>query len=136
MSGQCTQSVRVRNNGLLGMNFDLTGRAGVVTVEHTKYGTDANGTRELWVSGNGGSNYAKVGSTFTTSSMALITASFTMNLTGTVRLQVRKIDGTTSRLNFDNIMVQNYAGTDGSMPPPTSGKKFLFDASLWLAKQQ
>lgn len=54
MSGQCTQSVRVRNNGLLGMNFDLTGRAaGVVTADHTKYGTDANGTWELWVSGNG-----------------------------------------------------------------------------------
>ena len=47
MSGQCIQSVRVRNNGLLGMNFDLTGRADVVTVDHAKYGTDANGIWEL-----------------------------------------------------------------------------------------
>ena len=111
------------------MNFDLTGGAGVVTVDHAKYGTDANGTWELWVSGNSGSTYAKVGSTVTTSSVALSTASFTVNLTGTVRLPVRKTDGTTSRLNFDNITVQSYAGTGGGTPPPTSGKKFLFDAS-------
>ena len=124
-----TQSARVRNSGLLGMNFDLTGGAGVVTVDHAKYGTDANSTWELWVSGNSGSTYAKVGSTITTSNVALSTASFTVNLTGTVRLQVRKTDGTTSRLNFDNITVQSYAGTGGGTPLPTGGKKFLFDAS-------
>lgn len=44
MSGQCLQSARVRSSGLLGMNFDLTSGAGVVTVDHAKYGTDANGT--------------------------------------------------------------------------------------------
>ena len=121
-----TQSARVRNSGLLGMNFDLTGGAGVVTVAHAKYGTDANGTWELWASSNSGSTYAKVGSTVTTSSTTLSTASFTVNLAGTVRLQVRKTDAGTNRLNFDNITVESYAG--GSTPPP-SGKKFLFDAS-------
>ena len=51
-----------------------------------------------------------------------------MNLTGTVRLQVRKTDAGTGRLNFDNITVESYAG--GTTPPPTGGgKKFLFDAS-------
>ena len=39
------QSARVRNSGLLGMNFDLTGGAGVVTVAHAKYGTDRKSTR-------------------------------------------------------------------------------------------
>ena len=120
-------SARVRNSGLLSMNFDLTGGAGVVTVAHAKYGTDANGTWELWASANSGSTYAKVGSTITTSSTALSTASFTVNLAGTVRLQVRKTDGSTGRLNFDNITVESYAG--GTTPPPsTGGKKFLFDA--------
>jgi hypothetical protein len=122
-----TQSARVRNNGLLGMNFDLSDGAGVVTVGHAKYGTDASGTWELWASGNSGSSYAKVGSTVTTSSTALQTASFTVNLAGTVRLQVRKTDGTTNRINFDNITVQSYGGT--TPPPTTGGKKFLFDAS-------
>ena len=128
------QSARVRNSGLLSMNFDLTGGAGIVTVAHAKYGSDASGTWELWASGNSGSSYAKVGSTITTSSTALSTASFTVNLTGTVRLQVRKTDGSTNRLSFDNITVESYAGTStgggGTTPPPsTGGKKFLFDAS-------
>ncbi len=128
-----SQSARVRNSGTLSMNFDLSGGAGVVTVGHALYGTDASGTWELWASANGGSSYAKVGSTITTSSTALSTASFTVNLAGTVRLQVRKTDGSTNRLNFDNITVESYAGTGsggGTTPPPsTGGKKFLFDAS-------
>ena len=123
-----TQSARVRNSGLLSMNFDLAGGAGVVTVAHAKYGTDASSTWELWASSNSGSTYAKVGSTITSSGTALSTASFTVNLTGTVRLQVRKTDGTANRVNFDNITVESYAG--GTTPPPsTGGKKFLFDAS-------
>ena len=118
-----TQSARVRNSGLLSMDFDLTGGAGVVTVDHAKYGTDASTTWELWASTNSGSTYAKVGSTVTTSGTALSTASFTVNLAGTVRLQVRKTDGTTNRVNFDNITVQSYSSTT-----TTGGKKFLFDA--------
>ena len=123
-----SQSARVRNSGSLSMNFDLTGGAGVVTVAHAVYGTDASGTWELWASANSGSSYAKVGSTITTSSTSLSTASFTVNLAGNVRLQVRKTDGSTDRVNFDNITVESYAG--GTTPPPsTGGKKFLFDAT-------
>ena len=123
-------SARVRNSGLLGMNFDLTGGAGVVTVDHAKYGTDASSTWELWASTNSGSSFAKVGSTITSSGTALSTASFTVNLAGTVRLQVRKTDGSTNRVSFDNITVQSYSGSTPPPPPPaTSGKKFLFDAS-------
>ncbi|WP_210518297.1 hydrolase [Hymenobacter terricola] len=120
-----TQSTRVRNSGSLSMNFDLTAGAGVVTVGHALYGTDASGTWELWASANSGSSYAKVGSTITTGSTALSTASFTVNLAGTVRLQVRKTDGSTNRLNFDNITVESYSGGGGG----TGGKKFLFDAT-------
>ena len=127
-----TWSARVRNSGSLSMNFDLTGGAGVVTVAHAVYGTDAAGTWELWASANSGSSYAKVGSTISSSSTSLSTASFTVNLAGTVRLQVRKTDGSTGRLNFDNITVESYAGTSGgggTPPPSTGGKKFLFDAT-------
>ena len=122
------QSARVRNSGSLSMNFDLTGGAGVVTVAHAKYGTDAATTWELWASANSGSSYAKVGSTITTSSTSLSTASFTVNLAGNVRLQVRKTDGSTDRVNFDNITVESYSGGT-TLPPSTGGKKFLFDAT-------
>ena len=122
-----TWSARVRNSGLLSMDFDLTGGAGVVTVDHGKYGTDANSTWELWASSNSGSSYAKVGSTITSSSSSLSTASFTVNIAGNVRLQIRKTDATTSRVNFDNITIQSYASGGGG--GGTGGKKFLFDAS-------
>jgi hypothetical protein len=72
-----------------------------------------------------------VGSTITSSSTALSTASFTVNLSGTVRLQIRKTSGGTSRLNFDNVTVEQYGSTDGGgpTPPSTGSKKFLFDGS-------
>jgi len=125
-----SQSARVRNSGTLSMNFDLSGGVGAVTVGHARYGTDASGTWELWASANGGSSYAKVGSTITSSTTTLSTASFAVNMAGAVRLQVRKTDGSTNRLNFDNITVESYAGTGGNTPAPsTGGKKFLFDAS-------
>ncbi len=71
-----SQSARVRNSGTLTMNFNLSSGAGVVTLDHALYGSDASGTWELWASGNGGSSFAKVGSTVSTSSTALKTASF------------------------------------------------------------
>ncbi|MBO2008692.1 hydrolase [Hymenobacter negativus] len=122
-------SARVRNSGSLSMNVDLTGGAGMVTIAHAKYGTDASSTWELWASTNSGSSYAKVGSTISTSSTALSIASFTVNLAGTVRLQVRKTDGSTNRINFDNIAVETYGGTGGNPGGGTGGKKFLFDAT-------
>lgn len=123
-----TQSARVRNVGKLTMNFNTTAGAGVVTVQHAVYSTDASSTWELWASTNSGSTYTKVGSTITTSSTSLQTASFTANLAGTVRLQIRKISGGTNRINFDNITIEQYGG--GGTPPPTgTGKKFLFDGS-------
>ena len=124
-----SQSARVRNSGTLTMNFDLPSGAGTVTLGHARYGSDAAGTWELWASTNGGSSFSKVGSTITSSSTALSTASFAVNLAGSVRLQVRKTDGGSGRLNFDNLTVQTYGGTGGGGGTTTGGKKFLFDAS-------
>ena len=123
-----SQSARVRNSGTLTMNFDTPAGVGTVTLDHAKYGSDGAGTWELWASANGGSSFAKIGSTVTSSSTALTTASFAVNLAGSVRLQVRKTDGGTNRLNFDNLTVQTYASTGGGSHTST-GKKFLYDGS-------
>jgi len=123
-----SQSARIRNTGSLTMNFNTTAGVGAVTVQHAVYGTDGSSQWELWASTNSGSSYAKVGSTITSSSTALGTASFTVNLSGSVRLQVRKTAGGTNRLNLDNITVQQYGGST-TPPPTTGGKKFLFDAT-------
>ncbi len=120
------QSVRVRNTGTVAMNFDTPAGAGQVTVQHATYGTDGASQWELWASHNGAA-FAKVGSTVTSSSATLGTASFAVNLSGNVRLQLRKTSGGANRLNFDNLTVEQYGGT--TPPPATSAKKFLFDGS-------
>lgn len=108
-----TKSVRTRNSGKVTMKFNRTDGAGVVTVKHAKYGTDANTTWQLWYSTNSGSTWTQTGATVTTSSTTLATASFTVNITGTIRFEIRKTDGTTNRVNFDDVVINDYAGTGG-----------------------
>lgn len=109
-----TWSARVRETGKVRMNFNVAS-AGTVTIQHAKYGTDANSTWELWQSANSGSTWAKVGSTVTTSSTTLTTATFTVNTSAAVRFEIRKVSGGSNRINFDNISV-----AAGSGPPPSS----------------
>ncbi len=111
------QSARVRNVGVVGMNFDLTTGAGTVTVAHAYYGTDGASSWELWLSTNSGASFTKVGATQTSASAALQTATFTVNQTGTVRFELRKTTGGTARLNFDDLNITAYSG--GTIPPPT-----------------
>ena len=106
------QSTRVRNSGRVTMKFDRASGAGTVTVRHAMYGTDASGTWALYSSQNQGSTWTQVGSTQSTSGTSLATASFTVNLSGAVRIQLRKLDGSANRINFDDITVTDY-GTDG-----------------------
>lgn len=110
------QSARVRNSGIISMKFDYTHGAGVVTINHAKYGSDANGTWQLWYSTNSGTSYVQAGSTVTTSSSTLSAASFTLNITGNIRLQIRKTDAGTNRINFDDISITSYAGTSNPLP--------------------
>ena len=97
-----TQSARVRNTGKLTMNFDNSFGAGTVTIKHAKYGTDANSTWQLWYSTNAGVSWTQTGGTITSSSTTLTTASFTVNISGNIRFDIRKTGGGTSRINFDD----------------------------------
>jgi endonuclease G, mitochondrial len=108
------QSVRARNSGTVTMKFNRTDGAGTVAVKHAKYGTDANGTWQLWYSVNSGTTWTQTGGTITTSSTTLQTASFTVNVTGTIRFEIRKTDGTSGRINFDDFVINDYGGGGGS----------------------
>ncbi|BAZ33191.1 hypothetical protein NIES4074_57010 [Cylindrospermum sp. NIES-4074] len=112
-----TQSTRVRNSGKLTMKFDRTTGAGTVTIKHAKYGTDASTNWGLWCSTNSGSSWTQIGSTVTTSSTTLATASFTPNISGTVRCEVRKTDGTANRTNIDDIVITDYGSSGGGTTP-------------------
>ncbi|HJQ31077.1 MAG TPA: DNA/RNA non-specific endonuclease [Pyrinomonadaceae bacterium] len=106
------QSARIRNVGALTTQFDYAS-AGTVTVQHAVFGTDGSSTWELWVSTDAGVSFSKVGSTVTTSSTTLQTASFTVNSATPVRLSIRKTGGGANRINIDNVAVGSY-----SAPPP------------------
>lgn len=107
-------SARIRNTGSITSGFDFAS-AGTVTVQHAVFGTDGASSWELWVSTNGGGSYSKVGSTVSTASTSLQTASFAVNSAGAVRLSIRKVTGGANRVNIDNVTVNSYAA-----PPPVS----------------
>lgn len=110
-----TQSVRIRNTGILSMNFDVNG-ADVVSIAHAKYGTDANSTWQLWYSTNSGSSWQQSGNTITSSATSLSTVSFNTAISGNVRFQIRKISGGSARINIDDFSIS----TGGTTTPPTN----------------
>jgi len=120
-----TQAARIRNSGKLTMKFNLSGGATTVTIKHAVFGTDGSSTWQLWYSTNSGSTWTQTGSTITTSSATLQTASFTMSISGTVRFELRKTDGSSNRVDIDDFAVTDNSGGGGG----TGGKKFLFDAT-------
>jgi hypothetical protein len=114
-----TQSARVRNSGKLTMKFDVPAGAATVTILHAKYGADANGTWQLWYSTDGGTSYTQTGSSITTSTTTLQTATFTVNVAGTIRFEIRKTDAGTNRICFDDIAINDYTA-DNPAPSLTS----------------
>ena len=108
-----SQSVRIRNTGTVEMNFDYTGGASTVTVKHAVFSSDGSSTWELQVSTDGGSTYTKVGSTVTTSSTTLQTATFTVNISGNVRFAIVKTGGGTNRINIDDVVINPSSGSTG-----------------------
>ena len=103
-----TQSVRVRNIGTLSSNFDFTTGASTISIAHGLYGSDASSTWQLWYSTNAGTSYIQAGSTINTTTTTLQVATFTINVAGNIRLQIRKTDGSTTRINFDDVTVISY----------------------------
>lgn len=115
-----SQSVRIRNTGKLTMNFNSANGAGIVTVKHAKFGTDASSTWELWASANGAA-WTKIGATVTTSGTTLATATFTVNITGPVKFEIRKASGGTARINIDDFSFDDYGSTGGTGSTDTGG---------------
>ncbi len=118
-------SARVRNTGKITMLFDVASGISTVTVKHATYNTDAASQWGLWYSINSGSTWTQSGANITSTS-TLQTQTFTLNVSGTVRLEIRKLSGSTNRINIDDILINDNAGGGGGTNTP---KKFLFDAS-------
>jgi endonuclease G len=111
-----TQSARMRNAGRVTMLFDRTSGAGTVTVRHGTFGSDGSGTFGLFWSQNGGSSWTQTGQAITANGNSLSTTQFTVNRSGTIRFQFRKLDGGVNRINLDDIAITDFA----SSPPGES----------------
>jgi hypothetical protein len=118
-----TWSARIRNTGKITMLFDVTTGISTVMIKHGTFSTDAASQWGLWYSVDGGTSWTQTGANVTTTS-SLQTQTFTLNITGTARLEIRKLTGSSNRINIDDIAI-NDNGTGGGV----TGKKFLFDAS-------
>jgi len=116
-----TKSARIRNSGKITMRFDRTAGAGTVTIHHASFGTDASGTWGLFASQNGGTTWTQVGSSKTTAAGAFATATFTVNLAGTIRFDIRKLDGGANRINIDDITISDFTrGTGAALSKHTT----------------
>jgi endonuclease G len=115
-----TQALRIRDNGMAGMNFDIDAKGTVtVTLKYALYGSDEKGEWELWASVNRGQSYFRVGDKVSVTTSALRTATFTTAARGTIRFEIRKTDRGDSRINFDVFRV--IAG--GKLMPATPDEK-------------
>ena len=106
-----TRSGRLRNSGRITMLSDLDDGAATVAIRHGTFGSDESGSWGLFSSEDGGASWTEVGTPRSTSSGALSTATFDVNLDGPVRLEIRKLDGGANRINIDDIAITDL--TDG-----------------------
>ena len=111
-------SARVRNVGIVRMNFNKTG-AGTVSIQHAVFSSDGSSTWQLWSSTNNGSTWTQVGSTVTTSSTTLQTATFTVNNANAIRFEILKVSGGANRINLDNIQIGDFTAPTPT-PTPTA----------------
>jgi uncharacterized repeat protein (TIGR02543 family) len=117
------QSVRIRNTGIVSMNFDRVNGIASLTIYHALYGTDASSTWRLEVSNNGGSSWdAYTSSAVTTSSATLTAQTFNVDLCGTLRFRIVKLSGGTARINIDDIVLVDKAATPAA--PTASPQSF------------
>ena len=99
-------AARVRNSGSIHMEFDLPDGAKSFTVSYAKYGKDKSTSFDLYYSQDGGSSWSKTGSSVSVSKTSLSTITFNLSLTGNVRFEIRKTDGTSNRFNLDDVSIE------------------------------
>jgi len=139
-----TKSTRILGTGIITMQFDYAYGASTVSVYHATYGTDASSTWALYVSTNSGGTWTQVGSTITTTS-TLTKVSFTANLTGNVRFEIRKLTGSTTRINIDEFVITSNSGSStvatrddnmGMGNPSSAVANILYPTNYLMVKTQ
>ena len=115
------KAVRMKEMAKLRMNFDIQSGIQQVRFRYGVYQLDKGSSFELWASSNSGASWNKVGSTITATDKSLQDALFNVNIQQAARIEIRKTDGSTNRLNIDNISVITYISNSSttSIPSPS-----------------
>lgn len=104
------QAARLRGQGRLRMNFDAAAGVRTIRVTSAAYGSDAPSTWELWGSTDGGRTFRRIGQPVRAQGARLLTTTFAGTTPGPLRLEIRKTDGGSGRLNIDDVELLTAAG--------------------------
>ncbi|MFV8226565.1 DNA/RNA non-specific endonuclease [Christiangramia aquimixticola] len=100
------QSVRLTGNGLITMDFDLPEGAKSISLDYAKFGRDKSTTFQVYYSVDGGGNWISAGNEVQAKKANLSTVVFPVDVSGNIRLEIRKTDGSNERINIDNLIVE------------------------------
>jgi len=126
------KAVRMKETAKLSMKFDIPSGIQQVRFKYGVYQLDKESSFELWASTNSGTTWNKVGSTITATDKSLRDALFNVNIQQSVRIEIRKTDGSANRLNIDNISLITYGTGEGNTPIPNGSNKPTRDDNLAL----
>jgi endonuclease G len=120
-SGQ--RAARLRGKGRLTMLFNAPAGVRRIRISSASYGQDGPSTWELWLSRDGGRTFQRSGAPIITQGPVLVPHIFEGLATEPVRLEIRKTDGGSGRLNIDDIGLEtggaaSVAGTVIAAPRP------------------
>ncbi|WP_276975034.1 choice-of-anchor D domain-containing protein, partial [Flavobacterium filum] len=112
-----TKSARMRGYAAsaITMTQNKTNGMGVLSFQYRRYGTDAQVTWRVEYSTNDGGSWTQVGSDFTAPATDVVqTFSETVNITGNVRVRIKKAVETgasNNRLNIDAFSITDFTGS-------------------------
>ena len=112
--------IRARKLAKVTMKFDLNSGAGNVSILHAMYNNTFDGptTWELWYSTDAGTTWNIGGPTVATNKITFDTARFNLNVSGLVRLEIRKTDtSSVNRTCIDDISISSYGATNTNPVP-------------------
>ncbi|WP_354578960.1 DNA/RNA non-specific endonuclease [Hymenobacter sp. UYP22] len=104
-------AARLRARGRLRMNFDAPSGVRTIRISSAAYGQDVASTWELWGSVDGGRSFRRIGNPVQAKGPRLLTTTFQGTTPGPLRLEIRKTDGGSGRLNIDDIELETGSGS-------------------------
>ncbi|WP_375418498.1 DNA/RNA non-specific endonuclease [uncultured Hymenobacter sp.] len=104
------RAARLRGQGRLTMLFDAPAGVRRIRISSASYGQDAPSTWELWLSRDGGRRFERSGGPVTTQGPALVVRTFEGVAAEPLRLEIRKTDTGSGRLNVDDISLETAGG--------------------------